>query len=355
MYSTANGKLEGMKRWHIVLLVILMLLGIGGGYAWHMYGHMFGPGPKFEGGGRIVLIPTGSGLDQVIDSLKAQGLVADEQSFRLLAERKKYGAKVKPGRYRVESGTSLNDLINKLRSGDQDPVRITFTNIRTLPELAGKVAKYIEADSMELIQAMRDPNTIERLGFRSETMISVFIPNTYEFWWTTTPEEFLERMAKEYKRYWTEERKAKAKAVGLSQAEVATLASIVQAETAKPDEAPVIAGVYLNRLRIGMPLQADPTLKFALGMDSLSRILTEDLKVASPYNTYTNAGLPPGPINMPEPRYIDAVLNAQKNDYLYFCARETLDGYSNFAKTYEQHLVNARRYQRALNERGIYR
>ena len=344
-----------MKRYRIPLLVLLVLLVIGGIVAWRFYSTAFGPGPRFEGEDRILLIPTGSMFDQVIGRLKELELITDEKTFRLLAQRKKYVDRVKPGRYRVESGTSLNALVNKLRSGEQDPVRITFTNIRTLPQLAGQVAKYIEADSMALIQAMLDPTTVDRMGFRSETMICVFVPNTYEFWWTTTPEEFLERMAKEYKRFWTDERKTKAKGINLSQAEVATLASIVQAETAKPDEAPIIAGVYLNRLRIGMPLQADPTLKFALGLDSLTRILTEDLQVASPYNTYTHAGLPPGPINMPEPRYIDAVLNAQKNDYLYFCARETLDGYSNFAKTYEQHLVNARRYQRALNERGIYR
>jgi len=344
-----------MKRWRIFLLVSVVLLAVGGFFAWRMYTTAFGPGPRFDDGARILLIPKGSTFDQVVESLKAEGSVTDEKAFRLLAERKKYPRRVKPGRYRIESGTSLNELINKLRSGDQDPVRITFTNIKTLHQLAGQVAKYIEADSTELIQVMHDPATVDRLGFRSETMISVFIPNTYEFWWTTTPEEFLERMAKEYKRFWTDARKAKAKSINLSQTEVATLASIVQAETAKPDEAPIIAGVYLNRLRIGMPLQADPTLKFALGMDSLTRILTEDLQVASPYNTYTHAGLPPGPINMPEPRYIDAVLNAQKNDYLYFCARETLDGYSNFARSYEQHLVNARRYQRALNERGIYR
>ena len=344
-----------MKRWRIFLLVSAVLLAVGGFFAWRMYTTAFGPGPRFDDGARILLIPKGSTFDQVVESLKAEGSVTDEKAFRLLAERKKYPRRVKPGRYRIESGTSLNELINKLRSGDQDPVRITFTNIKTLHQLAGQVAKYIEADSTELIQVMHDPATVDRLGFRSETMISVFIPNTYEFWWTTTPEEFLERMAKEYKRFWTDARKAKAKSINLSQTEVATLASIVQAETAKPDEAPIIAGVYLNRLRIGMPLQADPTLKFALGMDSLTRILTEDLQVASPYNTYTHAGLPPGPINMPEPRYIDAVLNAQKNDYLYFCARETLDGYSNFARSYEQHLVNARRYQRALNERGIYR
>lgn len=344
-----------MKRWQVVLLVVLTLLGIGGYFAWRMYGYLFGPGPKFEGGDRIVLIPTGSGLDQVIDSLKAQGLVADEQSFRLLADRKKYGAKVKPGRYRVESGISLNGLINKLRSGDQDPVRITFNNIRTLPEFAGKVAPYIEADSLELIRAIRDPAVIERLGLRPETMISLFIPDTYEMWWTDTPAELIDRMSTEYKRFWNPERQARAKTIGLGQGEVATLASIVQAETAKRDEAPTIAGVYLNRLRINMPLQADPTLKFALGIDSLNRVLDRDKLVDSPYNTYTRTGLPPGPINMPEPRYIDAVLNPAKHDYLYFCARETLDGYSNFAKTYEQHLVNARRYQRALDRRGIYR
>ena len=168
-----------MKRYRIPLLVLLVLLVIGGIVAWRFYSTAFGPGPKFEGDDRIVLIPTGSTFDQVIDSLKAKELITDEKTFSLLAERKKYTTRVKPGRYRVESGTSLNALVNKLRSGDQDPVRITFTNIRTLPQLAGQVAKYIEADSTTLIQAMRDPGTVDRLGFRSETMISVFVPNTY--------------------------------------------------------------------------------------------------------------------------------------------------------------------------------
>ncbi|MBL0044044.1 MAG: endolytic transglycosylase MltG [Flavobacteriales bacterium] len=342
-----------MKR--VLIIGLALFLAAGGFFGWRLYKTVFGPGPRFDNGDRILLIPTGSTYEQVVESLKQSGVVEDEKTFDLLAKRKKYASKVKPGRYRLPSGTSLNDLLNKLRSGEQEPVRITFTNIRTLPQLAGQVSKYIEADSLALIEVMRDQATIDRLGFRSETMMCLFVPNTYEFWWTTKPEEFLERMSKEYKRYWTEDRKAKAKRIELSQSEVSTLASIVQAETAKPEEAPIIAAVYLNRLRIGMALQADPTLKFALGMDSLTRILTKDLEIDSPYNTYTHVGLPPGPINMPEPRYIDAVLNAQKNDYLYFCARETLDGYSNFAKTYEQHLVNARRYQRALNERGIYR
>ena len=344
-----------MKRSRVLLLIAVLVIAAGAIVGWRLYQRAFGPGPVFEDGDRILLVPTGSDFDQVVDSLKAKKLIGDEETFRMLAERKKYAGRVKPGRYRIPSGMSVNELINKLRAGEQDPVRITLTNIRTLPQLAGQVAKYIEPDSLRLIEVMHDRSTVDRLGLRSETMISLFIPNTYEVWWTTTPNEFLARMEKEHNRFWNEERKRKAALLRLEPVEVSTLASIVQAETAKPDEAPIIAGVYLNRLRIGMPLQADPTLKFALGMDSVSRILTADLRVESPYNTYTHTGLPPGPINMPEPRYIDAVLDPRKHDFLYFCARETLDGYSNFAKSYEQHLVNARKYQRALNARGIYR
>jgi UPF0755 protein len=183
----------------------------------------------------------------------------------------------------------------------------------------------------------------------------MFIPDTYEMWWTETPRGFVARMAREYKAFWTEARKTKAAAMKLDQVEVSVLASIVQAETCARRDAPDIAGVYLNRLRTGMPLQADPTLKFALGLDTVSRVLNIDKQVDSPFNTYMYTGLPPGPINLPEKPFIDAVLDAPKHDYLYFCASEALDGTSNFARTYEQHLVNARRYHRALNERGIYR
>jgi UPF0755 protein len=344
-----------MKRWKLILLVLALLALITAGLGWRTWRTIFGPGPTLPTPERVLLIPTGAVFDQVVDSLRTAGMVKDETTLRWLAKRKNYVAKVKPGRYVIASGTSLNALLNRLRSGEQDPVRVTFTNIRTLPQLAGQVAKYLEVDSVSMLNAMRDPATMERYGFKPETMIGLFIPNTYEVWWTEKPDAFIERMAREYRRFWTDERKARAKALGMSQSEVSTLASIVQAETAKRDEAPIIAGVYHNRLRIGMPLQADPTLKFALGLDSLSRILTADLRIESPYNTYTHTGLPPGPINMPEPGFIDAVLTPQKHDYLYFCARETLDGYSNFAKSYEQHMVNARRYQKALNERGIYR
>jgi len=344
-----------MKHWRIVAILTGLLVLLAAALGYGSWRRIFGPGPEFGKAERVLLIPTGATFDQVVDSLTGAGLVADEAVLRWLARRKNYVSRVRPGRYVIASGTSLNALLNRLRSGEQDPVRVTFTNIRTLPQLAGQIARYVEADSVAMLAAMTDPGLIARLGLRPETMIGLFLPNTYEVWWTERPEGFIKRMEREHGRFWNADRKAKAAALGLEPMEVSTLASIVQAETAKRDEAPMIAGVYLNRLRIGMPLQADPTLKFALGLDSVNRVLDADKRVDSPYNTYTHPGLPPGPINMPEPGYIDAVLNATKHDNLYFCARETLDGYSNFARSYEQHLVNARRYQRALNARGIYR
>lgn len=342
-----------MKR--ILLFLVLLVLVVGGFFAWRMWRDVFGPGARFAAEEKVLLIPTGADLDQVMDSLKATGILKDEKTFHWVAERKKYADKVRHGRYVVPSGMSMNDLVNKLRNGEQDPVRVTFANIKNIPQLAGQVSKYLEADSLAMIEAILSPTTAKRLGFTRETIISLFLPNTYEVWWTVTPDQLIDRFAKEYKRFWTPERQAAATAMGLSQSEVSTLASIVQAETGKAADAPMIAGVYLNRLRIGMPLQADPTLKFALGMDTLSRLLNADMRIDSPYNTYTHVGLPPGPINLPEPRFIDAVLHPSKNNYLYFCAREDLSGYSNFSATYEQHQVNARRYQQALNKRGIFR
>lgn len=343
-----------MKRSRIILTVVVVLLVVGGVIGWQTWRKIFGPGPSFPQD-RVVLIPSGSSFTQVTDSLMAAGVITDVEWFSRLAEQKNYTVRIRPGRYVISSATSMNDLVNKLRSGEQDPVRVTFTNIQRTEQLAGQVAKYLECDSLALLKTMTDPAVIEGYGFRPETMISMFIPNTYEFWWTTTPTKFLDRMAEEYRRFWTDARKQKAQALGMKQSEVSTLASIVQAETARADEAPLIASVYLNRLRINMPLQADPTLKFAMGLDTIQRLLATDLSIDSPYNTYKHIGLPPGPINLPEPRFIDAVLNAEDSDYLYFCAREDLSGYSNFAKNYEQHQVNARRYQRALNQRGIFR
>jgi UPF0755 protein len=343
------------KVWRIagVAVLLLLLLAMVVGYrAWQ---RLHAPATTFGEDSRVLYIPTGSGFGNVVDSLRAIGALRDEQGFRWLAERKRYQDRVKPGRYRVPQGMRMEALVDMLRAGGQEPVRVTFTNIQRLPELAGRIAAVLEPDSAEFLDVFRDPATLEALALDEATVIGLFLPNTYEMWWTTSPERFMARMQREYEAFWNADRKAKAERIGLSPMEVGTLASIVQAETVMMSDAPRIAGVYLNRLRIGMPLQADPTLKFALGLDTVRRILDRDKEVDSPYNTYRHKGLPPGPINMPEPRFIDAVLNAEKHDYLYFCARADMSGHSEFARTYQQHLVNARRYQRALDQRGILR
>lgn len=336
------------RRWPLALALLLAAGGLAAYVAWR---ELMGPATRFTEESRVLLIPTGADLRTAIDSLRRIEAIHDARAARALLER----GTVKPGRYRVRQGMSLRAIARMLHAGTQEPVRVTFSNVDHLYELAGRLGRALEPDSIAFLQAFFDPDLQRSAGLNDATLISLFLPNTYELWWTTTPERFIERMRQEHAAFWTAERRARAEALKLSPTEVSTLASIVQAETVKMSDAPTIAGVYLNRLRIGMPLQADPTLKFALGVDSVQRILHRDKEVDSPYNTYRHAGLPPGPINMPEPRFIDAVLSAPRHDYLYFCARADLSGYSDFARTYEQHLVNARRYQKALNQRKIYR
>ncbi len=336
----------------IITVMVLLMAALAGHWVWMRIG---ASSTEFTEDSRVLLIPSGSGFEAVIDSLRANQTLGDERMFRLLAERKNYVGRVKPGRYRIKRGTSMNALINMLRAGEQEPVNVTFTNIDHLPELAGRVSQYLEADSLTFLRAFSDPELHREVNLDRNTFISLFIPNTYQFWWTTTPAQFIERMRKEHDGFWTEARVAKAKERGLTPTEVSTLASIVQAETMRMPDAPRIAGVYLNRLRVGMPLQADPTLKFATGRMDAQRVLNTDKLVDSPYNTYKYTGLPPGPINMPEPRFLEAVLNAEEHDHFYFVAKADMSGYSEFAKSYEQHLVNARKYQRALDQRGIRR
>ncbi|MFM1930708.1 MAG: hypothetical protein RL226_11, partial [Bacteroidota bacterium] len=246
---------------------------------------------------------------------------------------------------------SANELVNKLRSGDQDPVRVVIQSVRTPEELAGMVGRQLEADSTMLIRAFQDQKLADSLGFNEHTFRTMFIPNTYEFWWNTDAQQFVRRMAEEYRKVWNDDRKEKAAQLGLSASEVVTLASIVHAETAKRDEAPKVAGLYLNRIRIGMALQADPTLIWAAGDFSIKRVLNVHKTIDSPYNTYMYPGLPPGPIRYPELNYIDAVLNADTHAYLYMCAKADFSGYHHFSSSYEQHLQYAREYQRAISNR----
>lgn len=303
----------------------------------------------FSTSSKDIYIPTGSTLEDVMFILETDSIITDLQSFRWMAESKSYGERIKPGKYRIAKDCTLNELINKLRSGDQQPVRVAFHAMQTPEMLAGKIAEQLEADSIDLLDIFRDEHLADSLGFSTEGFRTMFIPNTYEFWWNTSARQFVDRMTDEYQLFWTEERKTKAIERGMSQTEVVILASIVQAETAKRDEAPKIAGLYLNRLRIGMPLQADPTLIYAAQDFGIRRVLDIHKNIDSPYNTYLNTGLPPGPIYYPETNYIDAVLNPDENKYLYMCAKADFSGYHNFATSYDQHLVYAREYQRAIS------
>jgi len=331
------------------------VLALGAGIAAYVvYGKFFEPITGFSGNKKLVLVPTNSDMPALREILLTDSVIPDFTLFDLLAEQKKFTTP-KPGRYTIKNDASLNDIINLLRSGNQTPVRVTFNQARKVENVAGKVSRYFEQDSAAFAQYLTHPDRPAEFGFSPQTYPTLFIPDTYEFYWNTTPEAFVSRMKKEYDLFWTGDRKAKADALKMSTMEVVTLASIVKEETAKRDEAPKIAGVYLNRLRIGMALQADPTLKFALNDFSIRRLLDEDKQVESPYNTYKYTGLPPGPINLPESTYIDAVLNAEKHNYIYFCAKADFSGYSNFSSTLDQHKVYAREYHRALNKNRIFR
>lgn len=274
-------------------------------------------------------------------------------AFRRYARRIRLAETFKPGHYVLEPGMSVIEVARMLKLGAQTPVRVTINNVRTPAQLASKLARQIDADSAELVRTFTSPEVARRMGFDSLTLFSMFIPNTYEVYWTVSPEEFVERMHREYDRFWTKARDARRSRSGLSRLEVMTLASIVAEETRKSDEMPRIAGVYINRLRRGIPLQADPTVKYAMQDFGLRRILYRHLKYPSPYNTYVNKGLPPSPICMPGIDAIDAVLGFEEHDYIFFCARPTFDGYHNFARTLREHNANARAYSAALNRRNI--
>jgi len=292
----------------------------------------------------------------VVDSLTMKNVLADIESFKWVCEKKNYVNNVKGGRYEIKPGMNNNDLVNMLRSGNQKALNLTFNNVRTKQELAKKISHQLEFDSLALITLLNDKKYLKKYGFNSETVISMFIPNTYQFYWNQSPESFFEKMHKEYKKFWTGNRINKAKKLGLSKSAVSTLASIVQAEQSMHNnEKPKVAGLYINRLRKRMPLESDPTLVFAIGDFSIQRVLNKDKEIDSPYNTYKNIGLPPAPINLPEISSIDAVLNHEKHNYIFMCAKEDFSGYHNFSTNLSQHNIYARRYHRALNKRGIKR
>ena len=349
------------KKSSIILKVVLAIVLIGGAVGAY-YGNLYYQNFLVSNvvapeKGTYLFIPRNATTQDVVELLKTKDLLKDVATFEWLVEKKNYkGKNIVPGKYKIENGWSNNRLVDHLRAGNGLlDVKITFNQLRDLKQLSGALSKEIEPDSVAIYQWLTNNDSIGRYGFNKHTIISMFIPNTYFVSWDISVPELMSRMAKEYKGFWTEERKQKARTCKLTQSEVTTLASIVYWETKLKADMPVIAGVYMNRIRLGMPLQADPTLIFAMGDYSIRRVLKKHKEINSPFNTYKYKGLPPGPIIIPPTTYIDAVLNYQKHKYLYFVAKEDFSGASYFASNYKQHLVYARRYQNALNKRKVYR
>lgn len=302
----------------------------------------------------VLLIPENATFSTVMDTLNKHEVVHDHISFRFLSRLLNYQEDVKPGRYIIPPKSSNKEVIDKLKSGKQDAVKLTFNNIRLKNDLVKRIGPKFAFGEEQLRSALNNPSVAQKYGLDTNTIVSMFLPNTYDIYWTTTTEKFLDRMHSEYKKFWSDERIAKAKEIGISPVEVSILASIVEEEQArKVDERPKVAGLYINRLRANMPLQADPTVKYALQDFGIKRILLGHLNIDSPYNTYKNTGLPPGPIRIADLKSLEAVLNYEKHDYIYMCAKADLSGYHAFSNNYNEHLQNARKYQMELNKLNI--
>ncbi len=341
------------RKINIGLITFLLLFLACGIVALNYLKKIFIEGVSLNSEQKYIYVPSSSDLSSLTSQLYSEGVLKDTSSFLWVADKKSFSDPI-PGRYLIRNKMSNNELVNLLRSGMQEPLRLTINSHRDINRIAGVAGAKLELDSNDLLAAIRNPEVAGKFGFSIATFPSMFLPNTYEFYWNTSVDEFLGRMAKEYKRFWNDQRKAKANALGLSQSEVAILASIVQAEQQEhPEERLKVAGLYLNRIKRGMRLQSDPTLIFALGDYSIKRVLNEHKAINSPYNTYKYAGLPPGPINIPEINSIEAVLNAEKHNYLYMCAKADFSGYHHFSSTLSQHNQFANAYRRELNRRKI--
>lgn len=347
-----------MYRRKIILFISLLGIAFGGYFIFYFYQVFFWNNTAFNNESTYVFIDN----DDNIDSLSKEliPLLKSVDQFRVAAIKKGYANRVRSGKYKLEKGMGNNEIINLLRSKPL-AVTVTFNNQERLEDLAGRIATQIAPDSIELLATFRDPQFLKERGFSELTALCLYLPNSYNLYWESSPEDFREKMWEYYQNYWNEERRAKAQALGLTPNEVSVLASIVKKESVKKEEQPRIAGVYINRLKRGMKLQADPTVIYAIKHASgnfdqiIRRVLLRDLKLDSPYNTYKNTGLPPGPIAMPDLHTIDAVLNAEQHQYLYFVASPSQPGYHLFAKTNQEHNQNKQEYTKWINEQKIYR
>lgn len=344
------------KLWKKVILSLAAFLLITGGISYYYLFTSFTHVRETF----LLLIDDDDTVDSVFTKLSP---VANERAMNTLEKLISYSGyaqNIRSGRYAIASGEGTFTVFRKLKNGLQDPVRLTIPSVRTVDRLSAEISKHMMMDSTMLRKALTDETTCKKVGLNTNTILCLFIPNTYELFWNTSVDQFLERMKKESDNFWEGENREKAARLRLSPNEVITLASIVDEETSNNAEKPMIAGMYYNRLMLrnkeypqGMPLQADPTVKYALGQFHLKRIYKNMLQYNSPYNTYINVGLPPGPIRIPTLAGINAVLNLKRHNYLYMCAKEDFSGTHNFAKDYEEHLANAAKYAEALNKRGI--
>lgn len=341
----------------IITLTAVAVISVLLIYGFILISRIFSANTKFEEKELYVHVPTGANYTDVKKILGPY--IKNFDNFEMVADKRSYPENVKSGRFLLKKGMNNIDLVRAMRSNV--PVKLAFNNQERLENFAGRVGSEIEADSLSLMKAIKDSTFLKANGFNEENVFAMFIPNTYEIYWNTSAEKFRDKMIKEYHNFWTDERIAKAKAQGLTPVQATILASIVHKESVKKDERPRIAGVYLNRLRLEMPLQADPTVIYALKLKSnnfdqvIKRVFYNDLIMKSPYNTYVNIGLPPGPIAMPDITALDAVLNPEKHDYIYFCASVDRFGYHEFASTYEQHTINAKKYSDWIASQGVTR
>ena len=334
-----------------IFIGLLVIGGIGGFIAYDKYVSIMSSNVPDDLENNIVIIPTNSSFQEVVNILHQNKQVIDTSSFREVAEMMNYKKSImRAGRYKIDPAWSNRTLIRHLRGGKQDAVKLVLNHGWTVEDVAGKAAQFIEADSTDLINLFLDENYIKEFGYTKETLMSLFIPNTYEFYWNKNEQDFFKRMVKEHNRFWNaNNRLAKAKKLGMNAVEVYTLASIVEREIAKNEEKKRVAGLYLNRIRRGMKLEADPTAKFATRDFKANRVLFKHIRYDSPFNTYLYPGLPPGPISMASITSIDAVLNSEDHDYIFMCARPDNSGYHAFSKTLAGHNKNARKYHRWLD------
>lgn len=349
--SAKKSKSKNRTTLYIVLSLIGILI-VGAGIK--IYEDVFAGNINLEDGKKgYVYVYSNRSFSENIDAITQAEVLNNAHAFSRLANLTGYDKLIKPGRYEVKKGVSNLQLIRMMVSGRQAPVDVVFKYAQRKEDLVRFFCTQLEADSFELMHLLNDPAFCDSLSLTPENILVLFIPDTYNYYWNTSAAKLMERTLKEYRKFWNDERMLKLGELKMTQAEASILAAIVQKETYRKDEMPAVAGAYLNRIRIGMPLQADPTLIYAMNDNSIKRVGGAMLTIESPYNTYKYKGLPPGPICVPSAAAIDAVLNYSKHNYIYFCAKEDFSGYHNFASSFAQHQVNARKYQRELNRRGV--